>query len=50
MPKGAIIAFDEINTEQWPGETLAVLDEVGIRNLKIKRFDFVPLMSYAVIE
>jgi hypothetical protein len=50
MPKGAIIAFDEINVDQWPGETLAVLDEVGIKNLRIERFEFAPLMSYAVLE
>ena len=50
MPKGSIIAFDEINSEQWPGETLAVLEELKIRNLEIKRFEFTPLMSYAVLE
>ena len=50
MPKGAIIAFDEINNEQWPGETLALLDEIGIKNLRIKRFEFAPLLSYAVLE
>ncbi len=50
MPKGAIIAFDEINVDQWPGETLAVLDEVGIKNLRIKRFEFAPLISYAILE
>ncbi len=50
MPKGAVIAFDELNQEQWPGETLAVLDAVGIRNLRIRRFPFTPQISYAVLE
>jgi hypothetical protein len=50
MPKGAIIAFDELNQKQWPGETLAVLDSVGIRNLRIRRFPFTPQISYAVLE
>jgi len=50
MPKGSIIAFDEINVDQWPGETLALLDEVGIKNLRIERFEFAPLMSYARLE
>jgi Macrocin-O-methyltransferase (TylF) len=50
MPKGAILAFDELNQKQWPGETLAVLDAVGIRNLRIKRFPFTPQISYAVLE
>jgi hypothetical protein len=50
MPKGAILAFDELNQKHWPGETLAVLDAVGIRNLRIKRFPFTPQISYAVLE
>ena len=50
MPKGSIIAFDEINAEEWPGETLAVMDELGIGNLRIKRFEIGSLISYAVIE
>ena len=50
MPKGAIIAFDELNQKQWPGETLAVLDTIGIKNLRIRRFPFTPQISYAVLE
>jgi hypothetical protein len=50
MPKGAIIAFDELNQKQWPGETLAVLGTIGIKNLRIKRFPFTPQISYAVLE
>jgi hypothetical protein len=50
MPKGAIIAFDELNQKQWPGETLAVLDTIGIKNLRIKRFPFTPQISYAVLD
>jgi len=50
MPKGAVLCFDELNQKQWPGETLAVLDSVGIRNLRIQRFPFTPQISYAVLE
>ncbi len=50
IPKGGIIAFDELNQSQWPGETLAVLEEVGLQNLKIKRFPTTPAISYAAIE
>jgi hypothetical protein len=50
MPKGAVIVFDELNQKQWPGETLAVLDTVGISNLRIRRFPFTPQISYAVLE
>lgn len=50
MPKGAIIAFDELNQKNWPGETLAVLDSVGIRSLRIQRFPYQPQISYAILE
>jgi hypothetical protein len=50
MPKGAVIAFDELNNKDWPGETLAVLDTIGIRKLRIERFPFQPQISYAVLE
>nr|WP_090346070.1 class I SAM-dependent methyltransferase [Mycolicibacterium malmesburyense]CRL78693.1 MtfB protein [Mycolicibacterium malmesburyense] len=50
MPKGAVIAFDELNQKYWPGETLAVLETVGIRNLHIRRFPFTPQLSYAVLD
>jgi macrocin-O-methyltransferase TylF-like protien len=50
MPKGAVLAFDELNQKQWPGETLAVLDAVGVRDLRIQRFPFTPQISYAVLD
>lgn len=50
MPKGAVVAFDELNHEVWPGETVAVMEEVGLNNLRIRRFPYGSTMSYAVIE
>lgn len=50
MPKGAVLAFDELSQAAWPGETLAVLDTIGLRNLRIERFPFVPQLSFAVLE
>lgn len=50
IPKGGIIAFDELNHEMWPGETIAVMEEIGINNLRIQRFPFGSTMSYAVME
>ncbi|KKN04179.1 hypothetical protein LCGC14_1100000, partial [marine sediment metagenome] len=50
MPKGAIIAFDELDNPIWPGETMALLETVGINKLKIERFDFDPYIGYAVID
>ena len=50
MPKGSILAFDELNQESWPGETMAVLETVGLRNLRIERFPFTPQLSFAVLD
>jgi len=50
MPKGAIICFDEINHPFWPGETIAVLEELGIKNIRLKKFPFAPSPSYAILE
>ncbi|WP_417911583.1 TylF/MycF/NovP-related O-methyltransferase [Candidatus Electronema sp. TJ] len=50
MPKGAVIVFDELNDKSWPGETQAVLETIGISNLKIERYPFVSQFSFAVID
>ncbi len=50
MPKGGIIIFDELNSKDWIGETKAVLDTIGIHELKIERFHFDSHISYAVLQ
>lgn len=49
MPRGAIIAFDELDNPMWPGETLALLESVGIRNLAIRRLEWDPYIGYAIL-
>jgi len=49
MPKGAILAFDELDNPIWPGETAALLESIGIRNLALQRLDFDPYIGFAVI-
>ena len=50
MPKGAIIAFDELNHRAWPGETTALLDTLGIRALRLERLPFQPQISFACLD
>jgi hypothetical protein len=50
IPKGGIIAFDELDNPLWPGETLAMLEKIGANKLRIERFDFDPYIGYAVID
>lgn len=47
MPKGAIIAFDELDNPIWPGETAALLEGLNIKDLELKRFDWDPYIAYA---
>ena len=49
MPKGSIIVFDQINHEMWPGETMALLEQMNIKNYKIEKFNFEINMSYIVL-
>ena len=50
MPKGSIIAFDELDNPIWPGETIAILDTLGINRLKIERIEFDPYIGFAIID
>lgn len=50
MPKGAIIAFDELDNPIWPGETLALLDTLGCGRLRLERLEWDPYIAFAVIE
>jgi hypothetical protein len=48
MAKGSIIAFDELNFKSFPGETIAVLEEIRTK------YKFVNLLNshinYCIIE
>jgi len=50
MPKGAVIVFDELDNPMWPGETLAVLETIGVGKLALRRLEWDPYISYAIIE
>ena len=48
LTRGSVIAMDEINSPEFPGETLALNDVFGLQNLKITRSFFLPDRSYIV--
>lgn len=48
--KGSILAFDEINDKDCPGETLALMEVFGLPNVKLKRLPYVSRVSYFVYE
>lgn len=49
MPKGAVLVFDQLDNPIWPGETLALLDTLGVGKLELRRFDWDPYMAYAIL-
>lgn len=50
MPKGAVLAFDELDNPLWPGETLAMLEAHAKRPLRLERLEFDPYISFAVLD
>jgi hypothetical protein len=50
IPRGGIVAFDELDNPLWPGETVAALESVGLNNLRLRRFEWDPYIAYAIIE
>ncbi|AMN46435.1 dTDP-6-deoxy-L-hexose 3-O-methyltransferase [Steroidobacter denitrificans] len=49
MPKGAIIAFDELDNPLWPGETVAMLEVLDKYKLRIQRLPFDPYVGFAEV-
>ncbi|ACS81681.1 crotonobetainyl-CoA--carnitine CoA-transferase [Maridesulfovibrio salexigens] len=50
LTKGSILAFDELNVPDFPGETIALKEILGLSKYAIRRDPSNPLTSYIVIE
>lgn len=51
LTRGSVIAMDELNSDEFPGETVAVSEVFGdLRNVNVFRSQFLPDRSYIVIE
>lgn len=50
LVKGSLVVFDELNHPDYPGETRAVMETLGLRNHRLHRSRFLPDRSYFVIE
>jgi hypothetical protein len=49
MPKGAVLAFDQLDNPIWPGEAAALNDALGIGKLELRRFEWDPYVAYAIL-
>ena len=50
LTRGSVIAMDEINCEEFPGETLALREVWDLNKLKITRSQFLPDRSYIIFD
>ena len=50
LVKGSVLAFDELNDPDSPGETLALKEVLGLNNIKLKRYRYTSRVSYFVLE
>lgn len=46
LTKGSIIGFDELNDPQFPGETIAVRESLGLNNIALQRSKYSGIQSY----
>jgi len=47
--RGGVVGFDELNSAQFPGETVAFIESAGITLGPLRRFASDPYISYAVL-
>lgn len=50
LTKGSLVAFDEVNDADSPGETVALMESFGLENIRLQRFPFASRVSYFVVE
>lgn len=50
LTKGSVIGFDELNSHDFPGETLALKEVLGLGRYRIARSPYTSVESYIVIE
>ncbi len=50
LTRGSVLAFDELNCPEFPGETIAVREVLGLSNVALRRSPHSPLTSYCIID
>ena len=49
LTQGSVVAFDELNDPDSPGETLALMETFGLDRVKLKRYPHASRVSYFVV-
>ena len=44
-----MVVFDEINHDDYPGETIAVIEQLGLNNISLKRVNEASMAGYWIV-
>jgi len=50
LTKGSVVVFDEYADPNWPGETRALSEAIGINNVSMRCFNQIPRISYYIVD
>lgn len=50
LVKGSVIALDELNCPDYPGETIAVKEILGLSKYRIRKSKYIPDRSYVIVD
>jgi len=50
LTKGSVLGFDELNDHQFPGETVALKEALGLENIAVKRNQYSGAQSYVIVQ
>lgn len=50
ITKGTVLGFDELNDPDSPGETVALMETIGLPNIRLRRYRYASRVSYFVVE
>ena len=50
LTKGSVLGFDELNDPDSPGETVALREVFGLKNIALRRYRYASRVSYFTVE
>lgn len=50
LTKGSVLVFDELSAPNWPGETIALQEVLGLSGMRLRRHPHQSYCAYAVYE
>lgn len=50
LVKGSVIAMDELNSDEFPGETVALREVLGLDRYRMERSQYLPDRTYLIVD